>query len=283
MRFSASRLKTWMNCPAQAQFKYVDKLPDAHNAKTVFGTCVHRALELYNETGNAELAEAEFLTWWDEPEKAGYPDYGRWPKGNDYGKLRNKGVSIIRKQHELTAWDKREVLATEHGFVVPFGEHELHGYVDLLEIRRSGNGKEMLRVVDYKSGSWKPNRAALALDVQFTVYDYASRQREFWVGGMDPDFPGVVNGEWLWEMHKDTPRRNIWFHLSTPQEIDAGGRDEGDFQRLYRLCEQVQASSDAGIAIPKISEACVLCSYNEPCGVEIPTAEEMREEPNAWL
>lgn len=272
-----------MSCQAKAKYQYVDRLPTEHNAKTVFGTVIHHALEQYNNTRNLDRAIDTFHDWWDNPEKAGYPDHGRWPRGSNFGGLRRKGEEILRHQHLEVGWDKREVLATEHGFCVPFGEHELIGYVDLLEVRRSGNGNELLRVVDYKSGSWKPNRGALALDLQFTVYDYASRQPEFWVGGMDPDFPGLPNGQWLWETHKDMPRRNIWWHLMGPKEIDAGSRDETDFKRMYLLCEQIQRAYEVDLFIPTIGEACVLCDFNEQCGVSIPTEEETRQEQLAWI
>jgi hypothetical protein len=141
---------------------------------------------------------------------------------------------------------KRTVLATEHPFLVPFGEHELTGYVDLLEVRRSGKGRDLLRVVDYKTASRRPNMAELALDVQFTTYMWAVEQREFWFGATNPDgtpnpdFPPVVNPDWSWEMYHDLSRRAIWMHLWDFKEIDAGPRVDSDFLRLYRVCQEVE-------------------------------------------
>lgn len=63
-RFSASRIKTWMDCSLQAHFHYDEKLPDQANAKGVFGTCIHAALDLYNKTGNLEAAIDLFKDLW---------------------------------------------------------------------------------------------------------------------------------------------------------------------------------------------------------------------------
>lgn len=146
---SASRLGTWMTCPLQAKFRYEDHEPREVNAKAAFGVAIHSALQLYNTTGDPDRAEKHFLDLWDNPEKMdNVPQY--WPRNTSFGGLRKRGQEIIRDVHQRTAWDTRTVLGTEHPFLVPFGEHELTGFVDLLEIRRSGKGKDIIRVVDYK-------------------------------------------------------------------------------------------------------------------------------------
>ena len=613
--FSASRMKRWMTCPAQAHFIYDLKLPGGYNAKTVFGTVIHHCLDLYNNGMPVEKCVALFIDLWQDPAPLGYPDHGRWPRMTNYGGLRSRGIDILNVHHQNCHLDKREILGTEHRFLVPFGKHLLTGAVDLLEIRRTGKGKDILRIVDYKTAGRQPNMAELSQDVQFcadaetqiltrlgwrdfgdlavgddvltlntnsgksewqpteavnvfdakeqellalegvdhsslttmnhrwpvehvvtgrsgwreekrivqsadltgsdriicaaetanlprrtthtdalvelvgwfwteghyvaggsisiaqsrtvnpantdriirclthlfgdssdsirglstpawrqsndndcvrfylnraasnwvtahtddfkvvdpvfiasltreqldtfvqvsmaadghgnvitqrdkgrldsfqmacsllgirsslrarsiggagryagrpfwelslkpltprfvpskakratitytgkvwcpttangtwfarrhghtfftgnTIYYYASLQREFWVG--DPtntDFPALKNGEFLWEKYKDMPRRAIWFHLWGQKEIDAGPRGEDDFARLYRLAKQISQSDAAGINIPRIGEACNLCDFTSNCGVHIPTAEELRDQDEAWI
>lgn len=291
MRFSASRVKTWMDCPLRAHFHYDLKLPtDRINAKAVFGTCIHKALEHYNLTGNHKGARTMFLDLWQNPEKVGAPVHQLWwPKYTSFGSLKERGTQIIDEFHERCEWDKRTVIATEHPFCVPFGEHELMGYVDLVETRMSGKGKNLLRIVDYKTASKQPNYAALNLDVQFTIYLYASTCREFWFGATlpdgspDPDFPPVDNAEWMYQMYNNLPRRAIWYHLWGPKEIDAGRREEADFMRLYRVCCEIDKANQAGIHVPKLGENCQLCDYRDPCGIEIPTKEELAAQEDAWI
>jgi hypothetical protein len=283
-RYSASRLKTWMDCSLQAHFHYDEKLPGQPNAKAVFGTCIHQALELYNNTANLEAALALFKDLWHNPEKVGSPvDTLVWPKMTTYGGLRDRGIAILKDVDARLHWDSRDVIAAEHRFLVPFGDFELTGVVDLLETRRSGKGKNLLRIVDYKTSSRQPNTAELALDVQFTIYLFASTQREFWVGN-GPDFPGLPNGEWLYETLSDMPRRAIWYALWTQKEIDAGPRDDADFMRLYRVVQQIDRATQLEVWVPHIGEACQLCAYaNGPCPVEIPTRDQLAAQDDAWL
>lgn len=276
--FSASRLKTWSQCPLAGKFKYIDHLPESQNAKASYGSILHKALEVFNTTGNRDEAIDLFKDLWQNPEKVGLtPDW--WPKRSSYQGLLDQGVEVLKRYAESLQWDSREVIASEHHFLVPFGKYSLNGFVDLLEIRKSGNGRKMLRVIDYKGGSWSPNATELLYDIQFTVYLYAVDQPEFWMGvSGNPDFPGLPHGEFLYDQYRDLPRRAIWFHLNNMKEIDAGKRDEEDFFRLYRLCDEVVRSQEAGIFVPRIGESCSLCSFTKECGVEVPPKDE-----EAWL
>lgn len=287
--FSASRIKTWMSCPLQGYYRYVEHYPvEGSGAKAVFGTCVHAALDYYNNSAkDVNGACAMFLDLWMNPEKVGAPaDTLIWPKHNGYsfGSLKTKGVNVIRHLHRLQDWDDREVIATEHPFLVPFGAHWLTGYVDLVEHKHNGKGQSILKIVDYKTSSYKPNKAELALDVQFTVYDYASRQPAFWTGWPgNPDFPGLPNGQWQYETMRSLPRRAIWYHLFGPKEIDAGPRDQADYDRLYRVCLEIARADELKVFVPKIGDACHFCDYKEPCGISIPTPDELAAQDAAWM
>lgn len=271
-----------MTCPLQAHFHYDLHLPDTHNAKATFGNCIHHALDIYNTTQNLDLAIETFKKVWYDPSPLGINEHGVWPRNTSYGSLRERGILVLQEFHERCKWDQRTVVGTEHKFLVPFGEHELTGAVDLIELRKSGNGKELLKIVDYKSSSYKPSKFDLLLDIQFTIYLYASMQKEFWVGN-GPEYAGLPNGEWQFETLKDQPRRAIWYHLWTQQEIDAGGRTEEDFQRLYRLCCEVQRATEAEVFVPRIGEACTFCAYHEWCNIKIPTEDELRNQDEAWI
>lgn len=271
MRFSASRLKLWMTCPLAAHYRYDEHLPTrGPNGKTVFGSVMHSALELYNATGDYDAAVAKFKADWLKPPT----EPAWWPRSTSYASLRVKGLDILEAVKTHYRFQDRVVLGAEIPFLVPFGEHELQGYIDLVETQRSGNGTELLRVVDYKSASKPPTTTELALDIQMTVYIWAVSQREFWTGAKDnPDFPGVENGEWLWEtIGRDMPKRAIWFGLWNGKELDAGPRTDDDFGRLYRLCDEVERASTHEVFVPKIGAPCELCDYVEPCAMEIPVS-----------
>lgn len=287
MRFSASRLKAWGNCSLAAHYRYDQNLPRLQNAKASFGTIMHRCLQHYNDTNDYDGAVAMFKDLWANPNKAGVePDY--WPKMTSYKSLREKGLEMLHATAETHRWSHRTVIGTEIPFLVPFGDHELTGFIDLLEIEKSGTGAELLKVVDYKSSSKSPSLAELALDVQMTTYLYSVAQREFWVGVEgNADFNGVDNGEWLWEtVGKSITSRAIWFNIWNGKQIDAGPRNEVDYGRLYRVCEEIVRAIEHQVFVPKIGDACTWCDYQQPCALEIPIALSGLDDtadPNRWI
>lgn len=282
MRVSNSLIETWMKCPLQARFKYLERLPTKKTSRMTFGICVHAALEHYNNTGDIEASIEMFLDLWDNPEKVNaVPEI--WPKGTTHGGFRERGLEMLKDYDERQGWEKRIILAQEHRFLVPIGDHELTGVVDLLELKKSGRGKPTLRIVDYKSGSKAPWKNTLRLNTQFTIYDYASRQKEFWLGN-GPDFQPIhPDAEQMWEDYKDIPRRGIYFHLLGSKEIDAGDRDQADFERLYRVISEIARALEHEVFVPVLSaDTCVFCDFTEPCGVKIPE-REYPDDDDTWF
>jgi hypothetical protein len=229
----------------------------------------------------------KFCAAWAQPDKHGYTiDY--WPKFTSWGGLMGKGKEIINYVHDSHRWQDFTVIGTEIPFLVPIGEHELTGFVDLTGIEKSGTGTELLKIIDYKTNAKNPSLAALGMDVQLTAYDYAAGQKEFWTGVPgNPEFPGVENGAWLWEtVGKGMPRRCIWWGVWTQKQIDAGPRGQKDYERLYRVMCEIEKSIEAGVAVPKIGDACTYCDYQNQCALEIPVAIAQvadPDDPERWI
>lgn len=274
MRLRQSTIKRFMDCPAQVRFAEVEQLPEAENFKAYFGTVIHFCLEKLNlGEVTTEQAIALFLDLWENPAKLG-ANPTVMPKMTTYGGLENKGIWILENFQSKYRWEDRELIASERQFLVPFGRHELSGTVDLIELRRNHKGKQILRVCDYKTNTRKPSFAELALNIQFTVYSYATTCPEFWDG-----LPEDLFGELA-----EVERRSIWYHLWTGAELDAGTRTTADFQRLHRVCDQIERAYEADVFVPDISgETCIFCPFVEPCcGVSIPTPDELIEQEAAW-
>lgn len=279
MKFSASMISTWSSCGLQAKFSYIDKIPQRQSASATFGTCVHDALEQYNEHHDMEEAVKRFLYTWENPEVLGVaPDF--WHRRVTYGGLRETGVDILTNYHETASWHNREMIAAEHKFCVPFGQHHLSGIVDQIEAKRGDTKK--LRIVDYKTAGSRPNYDSLYLNIQFTIYVYASMQPEFWLGFDDGTemsrnedgslrYPPMENGEELYERFKSAERVAIWYHLRQNKELNCGPRDDADFMRLYRCCEEIAKAMEHEVFVPSISgNTCVFCSYTDICKAYIP-------------
>lgn len=274
MRLSASRMATWMECPKKAHFRYTGTFEEPKNAAASFGTCVHHALDFYNQTQDIDGAISLFDDVWNNPEKLDVvPEV--WPRYSSFTGYLEKGIAALRDYHEQLKWGSRTVLATEHKFLVPFGKHELTGFVDCLEIAGSKKG-EVLKVVDYKTNGRAPYMENLRLNIQFTIYHYASLQPEFWLGNGE-DFPPMDNGEHWWTFTEGMPRKNIWYGLMQKKEFDAGPRKEADFMRLYRVADEIERAIEHEVYVPNISgDSCGFCPFWEPCGLPI-SREEVLE------
>jgi hypothetical protein len=276
MRLRQSTLKVWKSCALQAKFQTIERLPGRQSGKASFGTIIHHCLEQYNNGLEIDSAVDLFKDLWKHPEKLGVePEY--WPKYTTYGGLREKGVEILRDYDEKVRWENRQILASEHRFLVPMGDHELEGTVDHVEIKKAGNGHRTLRIVDFKTSGKQPNRVDLRLDIQFTVYMFAAMQPEFWIGN-GPGYPGLPGGEDTFEVIRKLPMRGVWYHLWTGKELDAGERDDGDFMRLYRFITEIEKSVSADVYVPNIGESCVWCPYTANCNIEIPDRDELEAE-----
>lgn len=260
-----------MECPKKADFRYNRNLPEPQSAAASFGTIAHHAMQIYNDTRNLQKASAAFEYFWRHPEELGVaPEI--WPPRTDYDTYRTKGLAALRAFAESCTWTKRRVLATEHKFLVPFGDHELMGYVDCIEITGGKTGQE-LRLTDYKTSMRIPYAGNLRQNLQITVYDYASRQPEFWLGN-GADFPAMENGAHWWTFIPGMPRRNVWYALIQGKAVNAGERTTADFMRLYRVADEIQRALDHQVYVPNISgDSCGFCPYVTPCGLAIPPSQ----------
>ncbi len=269
MRYSASMIKTWMTCPLQAKFKKILDVPELRHAKTSYGSCMHDAIETYNTTGDLEAAVERFKEIWEDPSLID-AEIDLWPSTISWGELRSRGIRCLIKFDEDSKWESRDILAAEHKFVVPYGEHTMSGIIDSLELIGSRAAPKELRVVDYKTSSRTPTRIELRFDIQFTIYMYATEQSEFW--------EDIKDGEELFESLRHTPRRGLWYSLWNHKMTDVGPREDIDLMRLHRCMLEIEQAIEKEVYVPNISaDSCMWCGYTDYCAVTIPLVEIVRE------
>lgn len=273
-RFSASKINLWMSCPLKAHFRYDLKLPTEKGAKAVYGSAIHSALDMFHRTNDVSQARARFIDYWENPETYGDRiDY--WETGITFPQAKADGLELIEWYASRSAWNPSKLICSERKFLVPFGEHELTGYVDFVEWTNSKDGKR-LEVVDLKTG-YRPPQYALRSNIQFTVYVYATMQPEFWLGN-GVHFPPLPEGERMWEEFANVPRRPVWYDLKGKRRWDCGPRGDDDFMRLYRVVKEIANAQEKEVWVPKIShDSCGFCDYADPCGLKIQPEEDMEE------
>ncbi len=260
MKFSPSQIKAFGECALQAKFKYVDRLPTKLGSSAHWGTSLHQALEHYVDHQDVQKAIEEFVEYYSSVT----PDY--WNRRTSFTGHVDTGKKILEDFADSNKWDDRIPIAAEHRFMVDIGDHQLSGIVDLLDV---SSDLSELRIVDYKSGA-RPTKENLYLNVQFTAYLYASEQKEFWTGypGQTDRYPGLPNGEELYELFLTKKRKGIWYDLKKNEEIDVGPRAFRDYARLYRAMEMIALAIENEVFIPSISaQTCGFCDFQDICPV----------------
>ena len=260
MRVRQSTLKQFGKCAKQYEYSQVLQLGgDQVGSLTVLGTVFHFAVDVY-ETYNydIELAKRTFIFYWDHPEVLGEKiDF--YHRGSSHNSLRQRGLAMLDRYHELAPWSKGKVLGTEIHFIVPLGDHELEGTIDKLWYRP---GQRKVEVIDFKTGSFVPEK--LRYNIQFTAYCYATERPEFWA-----NVPGWEHG---YVEFKGWQRQGWWYHARNNKMFNAGARGVDDYKRLLLAVEEMDKTVKAGVyPLDYSGESCGWCAYADgTCGSEMP-------------
>ena len=175
MTWSTTRLNTFLTCPRQFRYQYVDGIPAIPTSPLVFGRTLHEALCFLHEhqmrTGdlpsvNEVLSQFDLL--WQSALAKEQPFFRQGAPSPE--QHQTTGHEILRAYLR----DERNSalpLAAELAFEVQAGEYRLTGIIERVDEDASG-----LVITDFKSGSRKPKASDLEGDLQFTLYAFALGQ-----------------------------------------------------------------------------------------------------------
>lgn len=260
-----SDLKQWSRCPLSWRYMNIDGLPRTQGGSAVFGTVLHELVLYLETTKDFEGTLQRFTQMWLDPvahlgRDKGQIDY--YERGRSWRKFNDIGPKILADWWALIQWESDVVLAREYEFDVPIGDgHRLHGTIDKLAIRYlAATDSQVLLVSDYKTAGKRPTYEYLEDDLQFTAYSYATLQPEFWVN--------IPDGPAMFERLKDLPRRGEWVHLQDIHRMDAGPREQHQYNRLIYAVNAMAESVALRIFVPDISGAtCRFCEFRDRCGL----------------
>lgn len=257
-----SDLSSWGKCPLMYKWQHIDKVPRLQSGSLTFGTIVHDVVMHMEISQDVDAAVARFVELWIDPTLLGAEykiDY--YVRGTNWKKYLEEGQRMIRDWWEIIKWESDVVLAREYEFDVPIGDgHILHGTIDKLALRHHPKHGRLLLISDYKTNSKTPTYEWLADNLQFTAYAYATTQPEFWTN--------LPNGAHLAQDTAHLPRRGEWVSLKGPRRLDAGERDQVQYNRLIMAANGLADSVAMRIFVPNISgENCRWCEFRENCGL----------------
>lgn len=173
-----SQIKAYQTCPRMYYFNYVKRLtPKVENNKLLFGTGIHKGLEVFYRTGSADEAVRAFNTWLKEQEvrlQGLNADPEHTEEAKRIGVALLQEYCIYAKQH-----DDFVPVAVEQTFEVPIwtpkGKASMmihRGTVDLIVEDKYGK----LWLGEHKTARDTPSALELQLNFQASVYLLAATQ-----------------------------------------------------------------------------------------------------------
>jgi CRISPR/Cas system-associated exonuclease Cas4 (RecB family) len=181
---SASAIGTWIRCPRQYRFKYVDRRqPESKASALAFGSAIHHSLAVYygklrdiDPEPTAEELAAVFRDEWEKQLDTDLPVL--FGDKEDEASLTDLGVrmlAVFLEKAQLPA----EVVEIELPFSIeltdPETGEELPRLVGVLDaVVKDRDGK--FRVLEHKTAAkrWAPDK--LASDLQLTAYSMVAPQ-----------------------------------------------------------------------------------------------------------
>ncbi len=244
MTWSATRLKTYLTCPRQFRYSYVDCIPSVPTSPLVFGRTLHEALcfthERQMQSGNlSPLSEVleRFDALWQNALTREQPFFR--PGAPSPQQLQTTGHEILRA-YLSNASNAKMPLAAELAFEVQAGDYKLAGIID-----RVDEGENGLVIVDFKSGTRKPKEIDLEGDLQFTLYAFA-----------------------LSRMMDRPVERVVHYHLRDGTRLEAIPTEEHFAWLLDEVLPYVAGAVAREEFAPRCGYWCNWCNFRELCRAE---------------
>lgn len=180
IKLSATRLKTYLTCPRQFRYRYIDEVPTALTGALAFGKVIHQVIHdlhqwsIYSgEPLHYQVGLSNFARLWERVITEEEPVLKDVAEIADYAHL----AELILLGYVEAHKEKPQPFLLEFPFEIEMhDEHYGHDYVLCGVIDRIDQEEDGLVIVDFKTGKRKPSPRDLASDVQLSVYAFATRE-----------------------------------------------------------------------------------------------------------
>lgn len=248
---SYSQLSTYLQCPLQYYFQYVQCIPWNYTpSAVVFGSSIHNAVEYYHRslmnghTASLDDVVGKFTSDWGSQIEA---NSIKWRKPEEPAELLTKGIELMELYHneygelapEAVELEFRlPILDTTTGLFIE--SHDVVGKIDAI----IGDGN----IMEIKTASRASNQAEIDNNLQLTLYSWAYRM----LYGAKEDKVSVVN-----LIKTKEPR----------VEVVQTKRNANDYIRLIMLLDRVITCIQNEMFYPNPigGYGCSNCQYRTEC------------------
>ncbi|MCK4667040.1 PD-(D/E)XK nuclease family protein, partial [Candidatus Dependentiae bacterium] len=164
LRFSFSRLSSYLQCPFKYKKMYIEKTPQKPMGFFSIGTTIHAVMEDIYKWPSAPSYE-KLLRLYDKYwEPAGYRTEA------EKEKYYNSGKEWLKTYFDKFISDKewKKAVAVEKYFEIPIGNYFTIGFIDMIYPCPDGT----VEVIDYKTNPEVKTQEQVDKDLQLTLYQY---------------------------------------------------------------------------------------------------------------
>jgi CRISPR/Cas system-associated exonuclease Cas4 (RecB family) len=252
---SISQLTTYLQCPRQYYFQYIQTIPwKSTPPAVVFGDIAHKAIEAINRSlinGSKVIDKDEAIAifnsgWLEKVESENI----QWKCPDESADLLTKGMELIGLYHDNFKISKAREVELE--FRLPIIDtatslfiesHDLVGKIDAIS--------EIGTIIEIKTNSKTPSQLDVDTNMQLTLYSYAYRM----LYGQPEDKLMVIS----------------LVKTKEPQLVSLKTtRNEASYTRLFRLIDSVLKAIDTGLFYCNQLNiwGCRSCQYVTECELE---------------
>lgn len=237
MRLSYSAISTYLTCPLQYRFQYVEGRPGLPSPALSFGSSVHAALEwLYSVPTPHPATLDEHLEYL---EKCWVSEGFESPEEEARYYFQARSTLELYYRNNITGGAEgfKLPVALEHKFVVDLGFCDLSGVIDRLDRDATG----AFEITDYKTNRRLPPARRLREDLQLPLYQVAAKK--------------------IW----DVPVSRVTFHyLLMDHKASFVITPEREDEALHTV-KSVAGRIEAGDFEPCKNNLCPWCDYAGDC------------------
>ncbi|MDP8205122.1 MAG: PD-(D/E)XK nuclease family protein [Candidatus Electryonea clarkiae] len=170
-----STIKSYLWCGRSFKYQYIDCIPQAfRNLAAVHGTVIHKIIHLMHTVEWEQDVNSVYPFQFDLEEQTGreshIPIFFKGDKDKELLRLTAEAVEIIDGYKSKAYILDAEVILSEAQFTVKMGRAGVFaGTIDQLRL----HSDDSYELVDLKTSQFKPDKAFLDCDYQFSIYSYA--------------------------------------------------------------------------------------------------------------
>lgn len=166
MRISYSALESFLICPAKYKFSEIDKIKGPKSKEAVFGTLIHKTLQIIHDTGRiVPPTEEEVLKYFSQ-------SWNRdiYSSESEEAIAFEQGVRMIKDYYAKNYPANFHVIALESFFEAPIMDgdetHFVTGKIDRIDKLKD----DTLEVIDYKTSRSLPAQKNVDENLQLAIY-----------------------------------------------------------------------------------------------------------------